>query len=85
MMQSNDHDDVLDLIHPLHRCPACRAETLTAVTDGDVTNFVCEECGRCWHLELGWVHRVDPRTCGGCGREDRCIDVWSADHPEAVR
>jgi len=53
-------------------CPECGADDLVAVSDGEQTNFLCPRCGRCWHIELGWVHRVAPATCPGCDRRDQC-------------
>jgi uncharacterized protein (DUF2267 family) len=42
------------------------------VTDGELTNFFCVACQCCWHLELGWVHRIDPTTCPGCAYQSLC-------------
>jgi hypothetical protein len=55
----------------LTRCPVC-AGALAAVSDGDTTNFLCRRCGRCWHVELGRVSRVDPASCPGCPHEAEC-------------
>ncbi len=44
----------------LTRCPQCGGRDFQCVSDGELTNFLCLTCGCCWHLELGWVHRVDP-------------------------
>lgn len=55
------------------RCPECGGSRITPVTDGDRTNFFCEDCALCWHLELGWVARVDPGTCPGCPRRPECL------------
>ncbi len=63
----------------LARCPACGDRELHAVTDGEMTNFLCERCGRCWHVELGYVSRVDPVTCPGCPFIDDCLARWAAD------
>lgn len=53
-------------------CPECGAAGLRAVTDGERTNFLCPSCGCCWHLELGYVSRVDPATCPGCPWRYKC-------------
>lgn len=37
-------------------CPRCGGE-LTLVLDGPA-DFECDACGRCWHVEMGYVHRV---------------------------
>ncbi len=56
----------------LGACPQCGDAQLRAVSDGELTNFLCERCGACWHTELAWVHRLDPATCPGCGYRDVC-------------
>jgi len=53
-------------------CPECGGRQLDFVTDGELTNFLCAACGCCWHVELGWVHRVDPATCPGCPSRAVC-------------
>lgn len=58
-------------------CPSCRGE-LVAVRDQGTTNFLCEDCGRCWHVEMGFVHRVDPNTCLECPRRPGCLARWNA-------
>jgi hypothetical protein len=57
----------------LERCPGCGADRLVVVLDVDEANFLCEACGRCWHVELGYVSRVDPLTCSGCPHRDACL------------
>jgi hypothetical protein len=68
------------LASPLQACPTCGSQRLVAVRDGNETNFVCEDCTRCWHVELGYVHRVDPHTCSRCRYAERCLAVYEADH-----
>ena len=46
---------------------------MEAVSDGEMTNFRCVGCGMCWHIELGWVNRVDPATCPGCEHRAECM------------
>ncbi|HVM01316.1 MAG TPA: hypothetical protein VM263_01500 [Acidimicrobiales bacterium] len=53
-------------------CPNCGNGRLTPVFDGEETNFVCEHCGCCWHVGLGWIDRVNPATCPGCPRRRVC-------------
>jgi len=53
-------------------CPDCSNGLLEAVSDGELTNFVCPVCGSCWHPELDWVSRVDPAACPGCPSEAVC-------------
>lgn len=57
---------------PLGTCPGCGSEQLVTVTDGEYTNFLCERCARCWHIDLGRVSRVDPTSCPGCPRRGFC-------------
>jgi hypothetical protein len=45
---------------PFDTCPGCRGAGLTASASGDQTKFFCPACTSCWHVDLGWVHRVDP-------------------------
>lgn len=47
-------------------CPDCGPVELYPVFDGEMTNFYCPLCGSCWHVELGFVARVNPATCPGC-------------------
>jgi hypothetical protein len=49
---------------PLQRCPACGSELLEPVVDveGEDVHFSCQACGRCWRVELGYVHPVNPPT-----------------------
>jgi hypothetical protein len=68
----------------LHRCPGCASDELEAVSDGELVNFLCGECGRCWHVAHGWVARVSPPTCPGCPHRGECQAIWLADHPEAT-
>lgn len=54
-------------------CPACQVEGLQPTPAGGEVNFACTACGACWHLELGWVQRVDPATCPGCRERGVCV------------
>jgi len=66
------------IITGLMACPTCGWEEFEAVFDGDATNFLCRVCHDCWHLQLGWVHRVDPRTCATCRRRGECVAIHEA-------
>jgi hypothetical protein len=50
---------------PLTRCPECGAAGLQPIVEGDTgeVHFLCRACGRCWHIELGYVRAVTPRWC----------------------
>lgn len=54
-------------------CPNCGNGRLQAVSDGELTNFVCTTCGSCWHPELDWVNRINPTTCPGCPERATCL------------
>ena len=64
------------------RCPACAADALEPVVerDGGEVHFLCRACDRCWQLELGYVHRMNPETCGGCPEQARCASTYASDH-----
>jgi len=51
--------DIASALAPPGRCPGCGSGELAAVTDGEQTAFMCQSCGQCWQVELGWAHRVD--------------------------
>ncbi len=53
-------------------CPHCANDTLEAVSDGTQTNFLCQRCWTCWHVELGYVSPVPVLTCPGCRSEQEC-------------
>ena len=57
----------------LEGCPFCHHPGLLTVTDGETVNFLCERCGSCWHVEMGYVRRVDPLTCPGCLHRPTCL------------
>lgn len=48
------------LFPPLDSCPGCRATGLQAQPAGDQTIFSCPACRSYWHVDLGWIHRVEP-------------------------
>jgi hypothetical protein len=54
------------------QCPTCGSNRIRIVSDGDYTNFLCEGCGRCWHVDFGRVSRVDPLSCAGCADQLLC-------------
>jgi hypothetical protein len=70
---------------PLGRCPACASANLDPVTENDTeeVHFLCRDCGRCWHVELGYVQRMTPDLCHGCPARARCEQVYAADHAPA--
>lgn len=85
-MVTGHRDEVVDLRDAPERrrlaggftCPHCGGSDFEAVTDGEDVNFLCLGCGLCWHVELGYVSRVDPDTCPGCRRRTDCLARWRA-------
>ena len=68
---------------PLQRCPSCGSTHMIPVVEDGAVHFLCDECARCWHYELGAIWRVDPNTCGNCEHFGRCAKVYAADHDSA--
>jgi transposase-like protein len=68
------------LERPLDRCPSCASVRLVAVTDGGAVHFLCDDCGRCWNVHLGYVARVNPQTCDHCEHFERCATTFALDH-----
>jgi hypothetical protein len=62
-------ENVCLLIGP---CPECGNGRLEPVVDGVTRNFLCRDCGNCWHAEFEWVHRVNPEACPGCPARHVC-------------
>jgi hypothetical protein len=62
----------------MSRCPQCASERIVVVGDGAGTNFLCEECMRCWHETMGWIALVDPRSCIDCPRKPECLAAWES-------
>jgi transposase-like protein len=50
---------------PLTRCPECGSSELQPIVEGDIgeVHFLCGNCGRCWHVELGYVRAVTTQWC----------------------
>lgn len=60
-------------------CPSCDTDGLQPVGAAGDVNFACTTCGCCWHLELGWVQRVDPGSCPACRERGICLGVSLVD------
>jgi hypothetical protein len=84
MSQSNDNEvrALHPLESPLQQCPACGSGHLDPVVETDTVevHFLCRECKRCWHVELGSVHRMSPYVCHGCPHLGQCRPVFDTDH-----
>jgi hypothetical protein len=67
---------------PLDHCPECASRELEPVVDLHVeeVHFLCAACDRCWHVELGYVRRVQPIACHGCPQSERCAASYLRDH-----
>jgi hypothetical protein len=71
------------LRYPLRQCPACHSEHLDPVAENDTADvhFLCRTCKRCWHVELGYVHRMSPHVCHRCPYLGECRPAFDADRP----
>ncbi len=60
---ADDHS----ITRPLAHCPVCGSSCLDPVveTERETVHFVCRDCLRCWHVELGFVQLMTPATCLG--------------------
>ncbi len=67
---------------PLSHCPGCNSTNLDPIVelDAEEVHFACADCGRCWHVELGYVRRVRPDACRCCPHRERCDEVYARDH-----
>ena len=57
---------------PIDECPTCGGLELYPVYDGELMNFLCPLCMSCWHIELGFIHKMNPETCPGCQYQRSC-------------
>jgi transposase-like protein len=82
----DDHEAAHLFGRPLTRCPECGSDDLVPVVENQSqdVHFFCRACGRCWHVELGFVHRVVPPACLGCPEQERCEAVYAADQSRAT-
>ncbi len=79
-----EHEPDLDehpITRPLAHCPVCKSNHLDPVveTERQTVHLLCRDCSRCWHVELGYVHRMTPAACLGCPERARCVAVYEAD------
>jgi len=74
-------DEPASIRRPLAHCPACGSADLEPIVaiDAEQVNFLCGTCGRCWHVELGFVSRVRPANCHGCTNQGGCATLYEAD------
>jgi formate dehydrogenase maturation protein FdhE len=79
--RSQSHQPTI-IRRPLASCPACKSARLEPIVDfaEEGVRFLCSTCDRCWHVELGYVQRVQPATCHGCPQRERCMQVYTLDH-----
>ncbi len=79
---ANAHGYRRQLFEPqLDNCPACGSADLEPVLENrtPALHWLCPNCGRCWQVELGSVHRTTPPVCFGCHARARCEAVYTAD------
>lgn len=50
----------------LRVCPRCGGETFITVHAGVATNFFCERCFFCWHMNGDLPSLVASKSCPGC-------------------
>lgn len=56
-----DCDSTIDVgssSRDLTACPDCGSPQTLVVRDVDLVAFVCEACGACWRIELGYLRRL---------------------------
>jgi hypothetical protein len=67
---------LLGLALLLGPCAECGNGRLEAVVDDvGTTNFLCRECGSCWHTEPKWSRRVISLACPGCPDRTACASA----------
>ena len=57
----------------LEWCPGCGSANVRAVVADGHVNFLCRECGCCWHQDTDRFLAIDPRSCPGCSSRPVCI------------
>jgi len=64
-MATSHLSELHPISRPLAQCPACASERLELVVEieREEVHFHCGNCGRCWHVELGFVHLVPAGAC----------------------
>jgi hypothetical protein len=67
---------------PLDHCPECSNNDLEPIVDlhAEEVHFLCTSCNRCWHVELGYVRRIEPTACHGCPQSASCTAAYTRDH-----
>lgn len=66
----------------LKQCPECGGEKLIPVATTKGTNFFCQDCILCWHIEHSGATVVDPQTCPGCQLgTTACFERWKVFQP----
>jgi hypothetical protein len=66
---------------PLTECVACGSKRLGFVVEAgsEEVHLRCPDCMRCWHVGLGYVHRMPPHTCHGCQERPHADELPSLD------
>lgn len=75
--EESGHALASQAVDALETCPACGSTYLGAEVAGTATNWLCIECGRCWHPSRVFgstaLSLVDPFECSGCRRRLQCL------------
>lgn len=59
-MDRRPHFDTESRRGSMTGCPDCGGSRTVTVREVDIVAFLCEDCGACWRVELGYVHRLKP-------------------------
>jgi len=85
-METHEHSEFQShpIKRPLAHCPACGSSQLDPVVENErqTVHFLCRDCSRCWHVELGFVHRMTPDACLGCPERARCEHALDVDREQ---
>lgn len=57
----------------LEYCPGCGSWNVRLVDAAGAENYLCRECGCCWHLVEGRYEATEPRACPGCASQPVCV------------
>jgi hypothetical protein len=88
-MRPPEHEDDALEDHPITRpfahCPVCGSSRLDPVVEKrrQTVHFLCRDCSRCWHVELGFVHRMTPATCFGWPDRASCETAVETDREKS--
>jgi hypothetical protein len=65
-------------------CPRCaNTKLLVAIDHRQQRNYLCPDCGMCWHREFGQLRRVERDMCPGCRFCENC-PAWCCSAPATL-